>query len=420
MNNFDSSEELFAFIRENAGADTDALRLRFSGKELPFSLDFALTQIEARRAARVKLRHILENESFLFPNRLSAEQATAEEVASFHASLGGDEVVKRGSDEVMKRWLDMTAGLGVDAMAAARAGFEVTACELNPTAAKALAYNAALLGFDNITVLEGDSIDRLKKDAGVWDVIFIDPARRDASQARTYAFADCEPDVVALMPLLKSKGRTVMVKASPMLDISQVIRELPEVSEIVVTALRGECKEVLAIVRAGSGDSARRIRCVNILAGGSRTMFECLEEELGEQPDSFATEADIDNARFLFEPDAAVMKTGAWRRLTADYPALKKVSKDTHLFVTKDVDDALSAKLPGRVVEIGRRLGSKELKRLKGERLNVVCRNYGMKADELRRKLRVSDGGDSFLYAFRDLGNKSHILIGQRRTFYLN
>lgn len=407
-------DEFFRFVFDNAKADTAVLRLKYSGKDLPFPLDFALTQIEARRASAFKLRHLLENERFLFPHRLSAEQATAEEVAALHPNVG------LHPDAAAPTWLDMTAGLGVDAMAAARKGFSVTACELNPAAAEALGYNARLLGFENIRVINADSVKWLANQNDRWDVIFIDPARRDASAARTYAFADCEPDVVKLMPLLLSKSRTVMVKASPMLDIKQVFRELPMASEVVVTALRGECKEVLVIVcgaaTSPAQDSRRNIRCINILGDGSRTEFDCLEDELGKQPETFATADEIESAKFLFEPDASVMKTGAWRRLTADFPFLKKVSKDTHLFVSQHIDEGESSLLPGRLLTIEQRLGSKDLKRLKGERLNIVCRNYGAKPEDLRRRLHIFDGTDRFLYAFRDSDNKSRLLTCIRQT----
>lgn len=421
-------DEFFGFVSENAKADTDALRLKYAGKELPFPLEFALTQIEARRATSSKLRHILENERFLFPHRLSAEQATAEEVAALHPDVGlhpDAAAPEPSTDAAAPAWLDMTAGLGVDAMAAARAGFSVTACELNPTAAEALGHNARIFGLNNIEVINADSEQWLSNQDDIWDVIFIDPARRDASAARTYAFADCEPDVVRLMPLLLSKSRIIMVKASPMLDIKQVFRELPMASEVVVTALKGECKEVLVIVCGAAPsplpDGRRKIRCVNILGNGSRTEFVCLEEELGKQPDAFASAGDIESAKFLFEPDASVMKTGAWRRLTTDYPFLKKISKDTHLFVAKEIDGEpfvaeeieceLMRSLPGRLLKIGQSMGSRELKRLKGEKLNIVCRNFGVKPEDMRRRLRTLDGGDRFLYAFRDSAGKPQVLI---------
>lgn len=416
-------DEFFRFVCDNARSDTVVLRLKYAGKDLPFPLDFALTQIEARRASAFKLRHLLENERFLFPHRLSAEQATAEEVAALHPNVGlhPDAAASEPSpDAAAPTWLDMTAGLGVDAMAAARVGFSVTACELNPAAAEALGYNSRLHGFENIRVINADSVKWLANQNDRWDVIFIDPARRDASAARTYAFADCEPDVVQLMPLLLSKSRRVMVKASPMLDIKQVFRELPMASEVVVTALRGDCKEVLVrvgvAVRNDGENNSRNISCINILSNGSLTEFNCLEEELGKQPETFATADEIESAKFLFEPDASVMKTGAWRRLTADFPFLKKVSKDTHLFVSQHIDEGESSLLPGRLLTIEQRLGSKDLKRLKGERLNIVCRNYGAKPEDLRRRLHIFDGTDRFLYAFRDSDNKSRLLTCIRQT----
>lgn len=406
------SKEFFDFIRENEKADTNSLRLRLAGRPLAFDLEFALMQIEARRAAASKLRKTLENQKFLFPHRLSAEQATAETVAEFHARLGEEICRRPPRPENPLSWLDMTAGLGIDAMAAAAAGFDVTACELNPAAAEVLKYNSQLNSLD-INVIAGDSIEWLKNNEdGHWDVIFIDPARRDASASRTYAFADCEPNVVEIMPLLLKRGERIIIKASPMLDISQVIKEIPETTEIFITSLKGGCKEVLVII--DPIDEERKIRCVNLLGSNGLSEFKCSEADMGKQPEIFASEADFAQSGILFEPDASVMKTGAWARLTTDYPELIKIAKDTNLFLAPSSAEQQIKNLPGRLVSISKRLNSKELKQLKGRKLNIVCRNYPMKPDELRKKLKTADGGDDFLYAFRDFAGKPRHLLGQK------
>lgn len=410
---WDLTDEFWEFVRDHAHDDVNALRLRTAGKSFDFPVDFALLQIEARQAAATKLRRTLENPRFLFPHRLSAEQSTADMVADFHARLGS-QLVGRCSGS----WLDMTAGLGIDAFAAARAGFDVTACELNLFAAYALEYNADIQGITNLMSVEGDSTvwlrEQLKRKKH-FDVIFIDPARRDTANSRTYAFADCQPDVVWLMPELLKAADHVILKASPMLDITQTIKELPRASEIFIVSLKGECKELLAVAHANAENCEnRKISCLDITNDGEIQAFDCEEVDLGCQPDAFADTKELESGKLLFEPDASVMKTGAWQRLIACVPGMQKIAPDTHLFIAPAAEVDALKKLPGRMLEIVEPLGSEQLKRLKGEKLNIVCRNYGMKPDQLRKKLKTQDGSSRFLYAFRDFAAKPRHLLATR------
>lgn len=232
-----SAEEI-EFIEANRGLTGAEAMLRAGSGAHGFDLREAATQIDCRRKCAGKLPGFLKHSRFRFPDPLSAEQCTREDVARFHASL-----IEPG-----ERVLDMTAGLGIDAMSLALGGARVTAVEIDAARAQALRENAALLGAQ-LQVLFADSRKVLEELPEPVDTIFIDPARRDSAGRRTYGFADCTPDLLSLLPLIMSRCSRLLVKASPLLDVTQILRELPGVSRLRAVEAGGECKELLIEVK---------------------------------------------------------------------------------------------------------------------------------------------------------------------------
>ncbi|MDE6769972.1 MAG: RsmD family RNA methyltransferase, partial [Muribaculaceae bacterium] len=229
------SDELLMFIKRNIKENPASLRLKYHGKINNFDLDFALTQIESRQKTKKKLPHFINNSCFIFPTTLSAEQASHEAVAAYHASL-----IEKNSD-----LLDMTAGLGIDVMTMAQKCSHATACELDETKAQTLRHNCKVLGLDNITVVAADSIEWISETDKHFDVIFIDPARRGEDNARTYNFHDCQPDIMNLQAMLSSKTSCLLIKASPLLDVAQTLKDISHVRAIRAICVNGECKEIL-------------------------------------------------------------------------------------------------------------------------------------------------------------------------------
>lgn len=384
------SNDEVSFIQQHLGLPGAEVMLRYSAAQLPFSLRHAAMQIEARRRTARKIPAFLANPHFRFPDPLSAEQASDERVASFHASL-----IRPG-----EKVLDMTAGLGIDAMTIARAGASVTAIELDESRAKALAENAQSL---NLQAINADSILWLQNSDEHFSTIFIDPARRDNIGRRTYGLADCEPNLLTHLSMIMAHTDRLIVKASPMLDITQLCRELPGIAEVGAVSVAGECKEVYAIVT--NTPSRLKIRAAVIAANGDLNEFYA--EGADAQPVVYADS--IEPGRFLYEPDSAIMKLSAWAELIAKFPTLKKAALNTHLFLSP----VYYEKFPGRCVKITDLPSSKELKRFKRMPLNVVARNYPQRADDLAKKLGVKSGQDNFIYAFR-LGEKPVLALGQK------
>lgn len=325
---------------------------------------------------------------------LAAEQSSNEAVAAYHAEL-----VPCGAVVA-----DLTAGLGIDAMTIAGKAAHIDMHELNPAVNAALQHNCRVLGLNNATVyMPGDCIEMLETSGREYDVIFIDPARRDAKNKRTYALQDCTPDVVANLPLLLRHCRRLMVKASPMLDITQTVRELPGVSEIHVVAWRGECKEVLAIVDKGIVANPLRLYAVNIDAEGKAEVYETTMVPANPVVDIPVPAPGM----YLYEPNAAVMKLGHYSGLTARYPGLLKCGANTEVYLS----ETLYADFPGRMLAVDdiAVLSDKRLRSLAGTKSNVVCRNFPMSAADLKKRLKLTDGGDTFTYGVT-VGSKHLIL----------
>ena len=240
MSNF--NKEYFDFITEHLDQDTAKLKLKYSSSNLNFPIDSALLQIDLRKKCRKKLATLISNPFFIFPDRISSEQSTDEKVASYHVYLAGD----------VSKIIDMTAGLGVDAMSMAQAGKEVTAIEINPEKFEALKHNSQVLQLNNIELINTDSINYVSNLKNKYDLLFIDPARRDSNNRRTYSFNDCVPDVVSNQKLFFNTANHILIKASPLLDLSQIRKELSDVKLLHIVDKDNECKEILVELQPNS------------------------------------------------------------------------------------------------------------------------------------------------------------------------
>lgn len=382
-------EAMAAYVERNAGADTARLMLK-SEPGLPFSKALAVTQIECRRRARGKIPGLLAHREFVFPKPISAEQCTHERVAQLHASL------LNGAGSV----IDMTMGLGVDAYYVAQRVGSVTAIELDPVIAAAGAMNMARLA-PNVRVVNADCAEFIAGQAGAmhFDAAFIDPARRGECNRRLCGLADCLPNVLELMPRIAAVAPRLLIKASPMIDVTQSMRDLgPQLTDVWAVSVRGECKELLFDLNlaAETEPAAVTLHAINYAANGSEQAFDCPAGQALTAEMKMA--AAVQPGTMLYEPNASVMKIGAFGAVATRY-GVYQLARDSHLYVShKSV-----AGFPGRgfVVDEVVPLCGHEIKRLAkaGGKLNVAVRNWRMSADELKKRLRVTDGGDRYAFA---------------------
>lgn len=405
-------EEYLKFIMDHAHSDVNALRLQYHGKSMPFSVDDACMQIEMRRKTAGKLPWFLHHPGFRFGTAQSAEQASNQNVALFHAFLIGHN----------RSMLDMTAGLGIDAMTIAMRGNRVTAFELETKRVEALRHNADILGIDDLTVVKGDSVLHLQQSEEHYDWIFVDPARRDSGNNRCFLLQDSLPDVVSHQDLLLAHADNVLIKASPLLDITQTLRDFSNVRSIIILSYKNEVKEVLIHLSLGSAPlgsssplsfsavpegevklpSSPLIQAIDLADGAPAfpdgapaVRFRFIAGGATQAAISYATSEAIAPGIYLYEAGAAMRKLQCASQICARYTDIKSLAKDSGLFVS----ETLHADFPGRICTVKAILSAKQLKALKDNHCRVVSSCYPMSAADLRKKFRLKEGEDMTLYA---------------------
>lgn len=407
------------------------LMLAYTGKIDHTLLIRAIDQIKSRRNTQRKLPSFLATGDFIFPSTLAAEQATDELVARYNA------MTVLSLTPEMKRTVDITAGLGIDAMTLARCsrqkGIDISICcyELDPLKVAALRHNAKDASLDQIEPICIDSLQKLKEDSASdlhYDLLFADPARRSSDSSRVYDPQSCLPDVVGNNHLLRKCANYVAIKHSPMLDISRALTLFPNLHSVHIVCTRGECKEVMTIqtgIRVGSDDNIADdvvisqakgsdidfkervevkpiIVCVNITSDGSQEVFSVAYDEFitCRKALRYATIENLKEGCYLYHPNAAVMKAGVWGVLQSRHKTLLKVDIDTHLFLS----DKLYSDFPGRILRIEKIPDKRQRTLLKGRKINVVTRNYAVDSQTIAVKLKIkgaSDRDPDYLYAFR-------------------
>ena len=411
-----------AFIRSNADGDVRQLALRGT-KDPEVDLTFALDQIAGRQTARKKLPSWAAVEGIVYPPHLSMEQCSSEQTARYKAGVAG-----RG-----RRLVDLTGGFGVDFSFMAQGFAEAVYVERQPALCDIARQNFDVLGLRQAEVVCADSEDYLRQMAPV-DLIYIDPARRDSHGGRTYGISDCTPDVIALMPLLTAKADRVIIKLSPMLDWRKAVSDLGEqyVGEVHIVSVGNECKEMLLKTKThprplpvGRG-VITPIACVNIL---SDDYIQTFHSTLPSSS-NYGVEAGLPCSGnysppfregpgvglegllvglYLYEPNASIMKAGCFAELSQHY-GIAPVARDSHLFVSADeVDD-----FPGRsfVIDAVTTLNKRDLKvHLAGVRqANITVRNFPLTVAELRKRLKLSEGGSTYIFA-TTLANGEKVLL---------
>ena len=369
-------EATLAFIKEHCNDDVRGLALQAT-RYSQVDMRVAATQIEGRRMAVTKLPAWAAVEGIIYPIRLSMEQCSSEATARYKASL------VEGT-----RLADLTGGFGIDCSYMAERFSEITYVERNAELCRIAEHNFALLG-KAIRVVNADSEDTL---AGLplQDWIFVDPARRDRGGNKVVSLSDCEPNVCRLEPLLLQRASRVMIKCSPMLDIAQAMSELKSVNEVHVVAANNECKELLLVL----GSEARGevpIHAINLQGERTQRFVYTAREEAGAVCHYTAA-----LGNYLYEPNSALMKAGCYR-LPAVRWGLSKLHRNTHLYTS----DTLVSDFPGRVFKVERvcGFGKKELKTLDCKKANLAVRNFPEHVDTLKKRLKISDGGSTYLFA---------------------
>ena len=375
------------FIRKNLNADVPTLAL----KKAPVGTDvsLALRQIAARQLLQKKVPQWAENEDLLFPAHLSIEQCSSEASAQYKASLLQGQT-----------FTDLTGGLGIDTYFISQSFKQTDYVEMQTELCNLARHNFAILNAD-VDVLN-EAAENYLKHCEPKDCIFIDPARRDEHGHKTVSISDCTPDVSALQDLLLQKAKRVMIKLSPMLDISKAMEELRHVREVHVVAVANECKE-LDFILERDYQGVVQYTCVNLM-----TCQPPLQFTLEEEHNSQSRLAD-GVMNYLYEPNPAVMKAGCYKLLTHRFDVFK-LHKNSNLYTSEQ----LIPNFPGRIFEVeGWASYNKKVKQNllhDVERASITVRNFPQSVAELRKTLKIFDGDAIYLFATTLKGEKMVVI----------
>ncbi|MFA4869918.1 MAG: hypothetical protein WC623_17085 [Pedobacter sp.] len=331
-------------------------------------------QIAAKNKSQRKLPGWYQAANIYYPALLSIEQCSSEATARHKATL-----IKGNS------LIDLTGGFGVDSLYFAKNTSTVTHCEINTELSEIAAHNAIVLGQNNITFFAGNGIAMLEQSGTTFDTIYIDPARRSTA-GKVFMLKDCTPNVVEHLDALLSKSNRIIIKTAPLLDLSAGLKELRNVAEIHIVSVKNEVKELLWIIEKDAG-STPKVVCTTLNDQEKNFHFIKNKEELTE-PNLLSGSL----STYLYEPDSALLKSGAFNLIGKTYN-LQKLDSQTQLYTASEANKLF----PGRIFKINKIIKSGELKKEKQLTGNVIVRNYRDKAENLVKKYKIKPDQHRFL-----------------------
>ena len=381
------TKEFIDFVHSHLNEDTS--RLMLSAARYPaIDMAAAVQQIEGLRTAREKWPTLAQCRDYLYPKRLNREQSSSEETARFKRRILLQRMKSCDRHPIVA---DLTGGMGIDTVALA-GGFDTTFrhfqtkveyVECDPALCSLMEHNSKALNLPQINIHCADSMEWIAQCGYYFDLIFIDPARRDIHGNKVAAFDNCTPNILPLIGTMLSRCDLLMIKASPMMEIDKGVSQLLKVSEIHVVAVKGECKELLFLCEKDSNEPV--IHCHNIISGG--TGHSHISFTRNQETMSVCSYCD-DVGTYLFEPDASLMKGGPFKLLCSLY-GVHKLSKNSNLYTSDNLRE-----WPGRIFRVLQEttLTKKSIaKAIPSGKAHVLARNFPAEAAELQRHLGLRE-----------------------------
>ena len=398
-NKYPLSEAEKSFIKSHQNDEVTTLLLQ--AKKYPnLNIPDLVLQIKARQKAKIKLPEWFENEDVIFPKMLSVEQCSSEITAKFKASLVSGEIL-----------IDLTGGMGVDIAYMSNNFKKAFYFEQNVDLLNITKYNFEQLGIEHVEFVEGSSVERLgdleikEKKENTW--IYLDPHRRDDTGSKVVKLQDCEPNILTIKNLLFEHTDNILLKASPMLDIDLAILELGNVSQVYVVAVENEVKEVLFHLEKNKSEEVV-LNAINLTKNDNTTLSFTKSEEKNASIILGSTQ------QYLYEPNAAILKAGGFRFIAQHFD-LQKIAPHSHLYTSEE----LVENFQGRIFKIVAvcKLDKKEIsKYLTDKKANITIRNFPLTVQQIRDKLKLSDGGNEYLFATTDAQNQKIVIICRKIT----
>ncbi|MEM6297356.1 MAG: hypothetical protein AAF740_01575 [Bacteroidota bacterium] len=398
--------DIQSFLKENEGLDPTKLLLQAQKYPSDWSLPLIATQLKARQKAKQKLPTFCSNSRFIFPDGEAVEQSSSEQAAKYKASL---------YQKTDHKLVDLTGGLGMDDFMFSKQFSEVHHIERDAFRSELAAHNFSVLGATNIYTHHTTAEEFLQATESVSDhfqskessiIFYLDPVRRTGS-GRVFQLSDCEPNIVESQDELLQKGTEVLLKTAPLLDIAQALRELKQVSEIIVVAVAGECKEVLYRLQQNPKPEIR-ISTVHLLKNGDQQSFSCVWEAEAEH--SLLLDSP---KKYLYLPNPAIMKAGVFKSLSAAFQ-LPQLHQHAHAYTHED----FLKDFPGKTFCVNAVLpfDRKKLKKhFQNTKANVLTRHFPLSVAEIRKRFSIASGGETFLL-FTTLKDERRMVLELERV----
>ena len=379
--------EVQQFISEHLQTEITSLILK--GSPFPeITIQELANQIIAKQKAEKKLPTWFANDNIYYPEKISIEQTSSEVAANHKLDLiSGNSII------------DLTGGFGIDTYSFSKKFTKVVHCEINNELSKIVAYNYQQLGITSIECFSGNGMKYLKQDDQKFDCIYIDPSRRNDVKGKVFLLQDCLPYIPPKIDFLFEKAAQILIKTSPILDISNTINDLKNVQKVRVFALNNEVKELLFILKKGY-EGKIFIEAVNHQKGEIQKM------EFDYQSDTRSNYALP--LSFVYEPNAAILKSGGFHEVGQQFQ-LQKVHQHSHLYASDSLVD-----FPGRAFSIEHCIpyDKKKIKKLlPNQKANITIRNFPKSVAQIRKETRIKEGGTDFLFFTTDCNNKHIVLI---------
>lgn len=381
------------FILEHESDDIRQLALK--AKSYPgIDMSIAIKQIAGRQIAKHKIPSWYQCENIIYPKHLSMEQCSSEATALYKAALCKGDIL-----------IDLTGGLGVDFSFMAKNYKQAYYIETQHELTELAQCNFNTLNLNQSKVIQDDAVSFLNSFEGIADTIFIDPARRNDTGKKTVLIEDCTPNLLEIDNLLNTKAQRVIIKLSPMLDITHALNSLSNVTKVHIISVNNECKELLFIKDKVRKDEDIQLICINLLTNKKDESFTFIKAEENTSSISHTDEP----KRYLYEPNSSILKAGAYRSLGTRY-GLMKLHPNSHLYTS----DTLIDSFPGRKFQI-KEVISPNKKEIKAHfkdiiQANIATRNYPFSVADIRKQTKLKEGGSDYIFA-TTLANEKKVLI---------
>jgi len=380
------------FISDNLNADIS--KILFKGS--PFAdvtIQELATQIVAKKKSEKKLPTWFQTENICYPAKVHIEQTSSEVTANYKASLlSGDSIV------------DITGGFGVDCHSFSKKLNHVTHCELNINLSTIVNSNYQQLKINNIRTFSGDGLEFLKKSTENFDWIYIDPSRRDDRNEKVFLLNDCLPNVPENLEFLFRKSNNILIKNSPILDISKTIDELNFVKKIHIVAVANEVKELLFLLEKNHTGTIE-VKTINFQKNNTQVFDFNIHRNVSSNYS--------DPKKYIYEPNAAILKSGGFHEISSQLN-LEKLHQHSHLYTSNEL-----VKFPGRtfLIEQTCSYNKKEIKKyLPDNKANITIRNFPETVAQIRKKTKIKEGGSQYLF-FTTVQNNKHIVLITSQVF---